>query len=60
MSKVRVVVNFTPACLDGIDHLVRQGVYMNRQTVIRDGVRILLTARKVPPFNLPEPKEDSA
>ena len=49
-GKVRVVVNFTKASLDCIDHLVRQGVYMNRQTVIRDGVRLLLTTRKVPPF----------
>ena len=58
-KKIRVVVNFTPACLDCIDLLVRQGVYMNRQTVIRDGVRLLLTKRKLPPFYLPEPKEES-
>lgn len=42
MSKVRVVVNFTQAHLDGIDHLAAQGHYMNRQTFIRDAVRRLL------------------
>lgn len=41
-QKIRVVVNFTQTHLDGIDRLVNQGHYMNRQTLIRDAVRRIL------------------
>ncbi|MBA7691938.1 hypothetical protein ES703_100494 [subsurface metagenome] len=54
-SKTRVVVHFTTSSLYGIDHLVKHGVYMNRQTVIRDAVRILLFEKYgLEPFTVTE------
>lgn len=49
---IRVVTNFPQGCVDAIDRLVAQGVYINRQDLIRDGTRKILTSRGAPPFGL--------
>ena len=59
-EKIRIVVNLTTTTINCIDLLVRQGVYMSRQDVIRDSIRCRLESRKIPPFFMPEPKGESA
>ncbi|MBA7650539.1 hypothetical protein ES703_58345 [subsurface metagenome] len=59
MEKVRIVVNVTRSALDCVDHLVALGVYLNRQTVIRAGIRKVLKENKLPPFYPLVPEEAS-
>ncbi|GAI77643.1 unnamed protein product [marine sediment metagenome] len=50
VHKKRVCVFLTKPYLDGMDHLVKQGIHLERQSVIRDALRIYLRAHRIPPF----------
>jgi len=50
VEKERVTLTLTKPYLDGIDSLVREGIYLERAHVIRDALRLLLGVRGIPPF----------
>lgn len=50
MENKRLSITVTEPCLRGIDHLVGVGVFVDRQAVIRDAIRLLLRDWRVSPF----------
>ena len=46
----RIGATFTQAQLDGLNILVRRGIYIDRGTAIREAVRLLLGAHGLRPF----------
>ena len=48
-KKERVSVILTEPYLDGMDRLVESGLYIERQALIRDALRLLLGAHGIPP-----------
>ena len=50
VKKTRVGVVLTTPYLDGVDRLVEAGIYMDRQTVIREALQIFLGIHGIPPF----------
>ncbi len=52
VDKERLGLTLTKPFLDGIDVLVRDGRYMERQEVIRAALRLFLGIQGIPPFYL--------
>ncbi len=50
MENKRVSITVTEPCLRGIDHLVGIGVFIDRQAVIREAIRLLLRDWRITPF----------
>jgi len=49
-EKERVNTTFTKDQTDGLDRLVRDGVYLDRGSAVRDAVRLLLGTHGIHPF----------
>jgi len=52
VEKTRVSLTLTTPFLDGIDRLVMDGRYLERQEVIRAALRLFLEIQGIPPFYL--------
>ncbi len=50
MEKKRVEMYLTKTFIDALERLVKEGFYMDRQTAIREALRRLFVAHKIPPF----------
>jgi len=50
LERERVSVLLTEPYLDGLDRLVKEGIYLDRQSVIRDAIWQLLEKHRIPPF----------
>ncbi len=50
VNNKRLGITVTESCLNGIDHLVMTGIFIDRQTAFRDALRLLLRDWRVPPF----------
>ena len=51
MEKERVSITLMKAYLDGMDLLVMKGIYLERQSVIRAALRLLMRKHRIPPFH---------
>ena len=50
VGKIRVQLILTRSFIMALDALVEAGVYMERQTAMRDALRRLFVDYKIPPF----------
>lgn len=51
-EKERIFLTLTRPYLDALDHLVEEGIYMEKQTAMRAALRLLFRSHGIPPFNL--------
>jgi len=50
VERIRLTLVLTKPYIDGIDQLVKIGLYLERQAAIRDALRLLLGVNGIPPF----------
>lgn len=50
VEKERLSLWLTKRYLDALDHLVKEGIYLERQTAIRAALRLLFKSHGIPPF----------
>jgi len=51
-KRKRIGVSLTKPYLDGMDRLVREGLFMEQQELIRAALRLYLGIQGIPPFYL--------
>lgn len=54
VEKKRINIILSRPYLDALDLLVKKGVYLERQVVIRAALRLLFNSHRIPPFDLRE------
>jgi len=52
LRRERVTVLLVGPYLDGLDCLIKEGIYLERQEAIRDALQLLMRRQGVPPFYL--------
>lgn len=50
IRKDRISITLTTPYLDGIEKLLKTGIYQTRADVIKDALKILFEKRKIKPF----------
>lgn len=59
-EKIRVALTLPRVYVDALDHVVGEGLFMDRQEAIRATLRLYFEIRGIPPFWVPvrPPEED--
>jgi len=60
VEKTRISVTMTKAYVDALDHLVEEGLYLNRGEIVLEALRHLFRSHGIEPFPYKEaePKKD--
>lgn len=58
IEKKRLSLTLTQAYVDALDSLVEEGLYLERQVAIREGLRLLFKHHGMELFPDPEPPEE--